>query len=892
MSNDSISQDIASPIDDDEDEAMVLETATATRIVNAPSYMTDRNEPRTLAPSQIPPRRQSLLPSAFDEEVRFSRVSPVTHHSQQRSFSKSPRREGDRSITLPPPIETDYIPPPLSPRRTPSPGKHEPSQPPQTAPPPIPIQSIPAIQANYLSQHTRDMSTETTSWLDTIDESGGSSSSSAHSRSSSLGLHRRQLKTYGAQSEAEFDAALDAAVEAAYNDGFEIADDYYDEPSYLDSDIIASTRRNVELAKQRVREAEIEAELALANEKEKRRLRQETASSQGRNSIDVEYGDEEAEEEERLLEEMTKGYVMDDFEFDLQQSKSALPRTSDSSGFSGRTWGSSIGSNTTTAGTSLSTVAEGKNFPSMACQMQPNFPPPHPPPITALPLPPPPKQVSSQSPHVSTQPSHPPPSIPPPRPPSLGASPGPGVRERRLSGQNVKQLKIETHAKLPPSLPKKDAPSVPPPSVPIPTVQDEAKLLSAIPTFRSVSSTSQARPYTAIPQVLPPPPKSPVPAPASEEPKKIDFPATAAFNKTITQDDVLAPIPPSPAHAPKTPSTSEALRKNQSSTSLKSRNLSVSAPDVSDISPNTPMSSTFPPTVEARKGVTATMPVMPTPTGNTFTVNGLPTGGLYLFDNNIHSPNTPGSPNNLNVNAPVPLEPCPDSFLLRPFWLMRCLFQTIAHPRGGYISTKLFVPRDVWRVKNVKIKGIDEKVSNCDLLTAALLKLAKADTYDADAVLEEMQAFESIMDQVQVNLSKKLGSEVGVQSSATLFKGSPATEEAASHGSEILLSKSTNAPGKSYLASWRKLRSKNSGPGLTTTFTSTTSKDSGRETLSMSSLPMTTAPTARPAKRSLSQVQTTGPNANYMGALARLFDAAQVLGMSFISTYTPTFIRT
>jgi hypothetical protein len=873
MSNDSITQDIGSPIDDEEEEAVIIETATATRIVNTPSYVPERRETRTLAPSQIPPRRQSLLPSAFDEEIRFSNASPAAYHSHQRSFSKSPRQEVERSVTLAAPFDAAYIPPPLSPRRPLSPGKDEPGQPPQIAPPPIPM------QISGLAQHTRDMSTETTSWLDTIDESGGSSSSSVHSRTSSLKIHRKQIKMSNEQTEAEFDAALDAAVEAAYNDGFEVADDYYDEEDYIEDDPVTNVRRNVELAKQRVREVEIEAELALATEKEKKRLHQEQRGRPRGESVDIEYGDDEAEEEERLLEEMTKGYVMDDFEFDLQSSKSALPRTSDSSGFSGRTWGSSIGSNTTTAGTSLSTVAETSHFPSMVAQMQPKLPPPHPPPVAALPAPPTHTHThaSSQSSHMSVQPPHPPPSMPAPRPPSLGSSPGPGVRERRLSGQNVKQLKIETHAKLPPTLPKKEPPSGPPPSIPVPALQDEPKPLPAVTAIRTFSTPPQPRFSAALPPVPPSPQRHAEPGPASEELKRTESPtAKPVLVRAMTDvNDVIPPVPPSPIHMVRTTSGPgmESLRKAQ-----KSRNLSVSAQEIQDVSPNTPMSATFPTTVEPRKGVTATMPVLPTPTGTTFTVNGLPTGGLYLFDNNIHSPNTPGSPNALSANAPVPLEPCPDSFLLRPFWLMRCLYQTIAHPRGGYISTKLFVPHDVWRVKNVKIKGVDEKVSSCDLLTAALLNLAKVDTYDADAVLDEMQSFETIMEQVQASLSKKLGSEVGVQSSATLFKGSPATEEAASHGHEILSSKSTNQPGKSYLASWRKLRSKNSGAGLTTTFTTST-KDSGRETLSMSSLPMTTVPSARPAKRNVAQVQATGPNANYMSALARLFDAAQVLGM-------------
>jgi hypothetical protein len=206
---------------------------------------------------------------------------------------------------------------------------------------------------------------------------------------------------------------------------------------------------------------------------------------------------------------------------------------------------------------------------------------------------------------------------------------------------------------------------------------------------------------------------------------------------------------------------------------------------------------------------------------------------------------------------------------------MRCIYQTIAHPRGGYLSTNLFVPRDVWRVKNVKIKAIEEKVSNCDLLTAALLKLAKVDTYDADAVLEEMQTFESVLDQVQMSLSKKMGSEVGVQGAMPLFKAAQALDDAAAI--DTLPPRASNGPGKSYLSSWRKLRSKNSGFGAAPL---AGPKEATKDHLTISSLPMTSVTNNQPAKRDVTQLQFSGPNANYMSALARLCDAAQVLGES------------
>jgi hypothetical protein len=215
---------------------------------------------------------------------------------------------------------------------------------------------------------------------------------------------------------------------------------------------------------------------------------------------------------------------------------------------------------------------------------------------------------------------------------------------------------------------------------------------------------------------------------------------------------------------------------------------------------------------------------------------------------------------------------------------MRALYQTIAHPRGGYLSTKLFVPRDVWRVKGVKLKSIEDKIANCDYLTAALMKLAKVDTFDADAVLEEMQSLEGILEQVQATLTKKLGNEVGVQGSGGMFKDMPAGGDAET---STTTSKSGSMSSKSSSFSWRRLRSKNSGVALSNTYMNNKAvvTDGPKEGLTMGTLPMTSTSLAkvRFAKRDVSEVQFSGPNANYMGALARLFDAAQTLGKNFIT---------
>ena len=870
-SNESRDQDL-SPIEDDEREAPIIQTAMSTPTVNDDAYNKPKRDTHSRSGPEIVPVRQSLLPSALEQTVRTALAWQPMQISQHRIRPRSPVQGtgAKAATTLALPVESDCMPPPLSPRRPLSP------KPPDIQPAPS-ISSTPTVtSAQQVIQHSRDTSNGSTSWLDTIDESDGSSASSVHSRTSSIGLRRKRIRAASGATEAEFDAALDAAVEAAYDDGFEPIEEGNGQTTELHAadDFISKAMRNVEKAKQRVREAETEAATISSRNSERGGLHREAIGRIRSDSVDLEYGDDEAEEEERMLEEMTKGYVMDDFEFDMQ-SKSALPRQSDSSGFSGRTWGSSIGSNPTSAGTSLSTVAEAMILPSLATQLQSQLPPPaHPPPSSALPAPP--GAIAMAHPLSAAAAS---------RPSSSNILHSQGVRDRRLSGQNAKQLKIETKSKLPGGTPGlRTQPSLIPPSISANQAFDETfDSVSTIPPSQpTLGAMSCQDPTSATTQALNRQLSSAFPGSSPADTVPSESSATPALTKVTSyeSDESAPPMPSSPARLLRKVATGPGtLRKNFSSSSLKNRSLSASTPDMSDISPNTPLSSTFAMVGQPRKGPNSAIPALPTPTGGSFALNGLPTGGVYLFDSDIHSPRSPGSPNPLAVNPPLPLEPCPESSLLRPFWLLRCLYQTLAHPRGGYLSTKLFVPRDVWRVKNVKLRGLEEKVANCDLLTAALLKLSKANTLDADAVLEEMQSLEGVLDHVQATLSKKLGSEVGAQVSSSIFKGGSTAEEAVSH-LDNLTSKSSNVAGKSYLTSWRdRLRSKNSGPGPANMVISGTTKDGPKETLSMSSLPMTTLHNFRPAKRDVSQVQCTGPNANYMGALVRLSDAAQVLGM-------------
>lgn len=288
------------------------------------------------------------------------------------------------------------------------------------------------------------------------------------------------------------------------------------------------------------------------------------------------------------------------------------------------------------------------------------------------------------------------------------------------------------------------------------------------------------------------------------------------------------------------------------------------------------------------------MPSLPPPLAAAFKerANSNATGGLYLFESDFHSPLSPRSPNALTADTPAPLEHCPTEVMLRPFWLMRCLYQSLCHPRGGYISSKLFIPRDVWRVKGAKLKNLEDKIANCDLLTAALQKLSRVDTCDADAVLEEMQSLEGLLEQVQTALGRKLGNDVGVQGAGLLFKEA-ASASATDAESSSAVPRSASVSGKGGGFSWRRLRNKNSSAALGTSYSGKGSSGGGTSNATtpvegtgagggkdahIPSLPMTSQPTRRPAKRDISSVQFGGPNAQYMASLAKLFDAAQTVG--------------
>ncbi|KAG6001695.1 hypothetical protein E4U21_003897 [Claviceps maximensis] len=675
--------------------------------------------------------------------------------------------------------------------------------------------------------HFRDGSQN--SWLDPIHESGGSSAgTSVHSRDSSRPRSEHFRKDSGNNTEVEFDTALDAAIEAVYDDGFEPMDPRDYDIIDRTEEIVTKALRKVEEARERVRLTESEAYSD--------KFQRPAAQARDEPQPDGFYDDNlSSDEEERILEGMTREYNLEEF----------LTQTDDKLSFSQRPESRSKEAQAETELGKQSAHAVGNR--SRAASVEKSG------------------LHHSQNQQQHTIPKGWQPSAPPPQqslpelPLSRAASPGQSVRSRRLSGQNPKQLKIQTNQIRQPPATSHGEPT---------QTETITEVNSAIEAAAAAAFGERPQTSHSTRKMMPTAADVPVPG---QEPAVMASPPNRRSQPDA--DDGRA------GHS-SSPSISR-LRKNFSSSSLrslKSRNLSLSNfDDAFDRSPGTPSS------LHPGSAGKSAIPALPTPLAVALReqMDAASPASFYLFEDNIHLPATPGSPNPLVLDPPVALEPCPSDIMLRPFWLMRCLYQTLAHPRGGYLSTKLFVPRDVWRVKSVKLKYVEDKISNCDLLTAALVKLSKVDTCDADAILEEMQTLESILEQVQNALTRKLGHDVGVHGSGVLFKEASNVVE----GDGVpVVPRAASVSGKSSSFSWRRLRSKNSNMGLGGAYSSRSNGSSAegsssKEAATMPTLPMTPQPTSRPPRREITQVQFIGPNANYTHALARLFDAAQAIDL-------------
>ncbi|QIW99632.1 hypothetical protein AMS68_005150 [Peltaster fructicola] len=797
--------DAMSPIDGHLHEDAFIGTAVQTRLNDVPqlSYPTSH--------------RDSFFSRTMAD---VEKASHVQNDDSQVLNSRSPEKQGRAHIVnqriskLPAPEDTRYLPAPLGIKKSPSPT--------------APTFNWQHIDPSAEVFHTPEAATfpqEVHDTLGTISEGRSSRSSSVHSGSSQTGLRRKPIQGLDNTSNSELDAAFDAAVEAAYDEGLE--PDFEAKPEVP----VPSHARNVSEIKEIV-----------------------PPSIDTFASATPFTTTNEDDEEERILDEFTQDYGHG-FNFAFG-TKSALPRQSDSSGYSRSTWQSSQASERMTAGTSLSTVAE--NDSAHRGLPMPNISPVMPVNLDTLP------------------PSAPPPSTTLPAPPALPVLPPPNqlsgstVRHRRLSGQHARELKIETSGEMQ----SRQRAS---------TLHNHAQEISG--TDEHDTDTHKEVMFGAALEASP--------SDAAHEhmlksPPSLDMLSTFASSERMN-------MPHTPSETPRSDDTfgnmlqtrPTLMRKNPSSLSLRadlappSHTILLPSPGLHEMGDPTPLSATF--TIAKLKG--AQDPLTSQRVAfSSFASPMMNVGGHHLFDTSLTSGRLPTSPLGSPMELPVGLEPCPESFLMRPFWLMRCLASTITHSRGGYITTKLFIPREVWQTRGVKLRSVDDKVANCDLLTAALGQLSQVDTFDADAVMAELQRFEEVMERVQNALMKKLGGEVGVHGVTTMFRdAAPSTASSvvgSDKGSDTLSGTSKSHSSKGYLSSWRKLRSKSSGAPIGHSGAFQTGIRTGdRDLHAMSSVPMTSfVPVERRGqKRDLRNMSFDGPNKDYMGSLARLFQSVQVL---------------
>jgi hypothetical protein len=836
MSDDSLSLSLVntapSPIDEVLRSSAIIETATATRITEVPKLSYSAND-RDSFFSRTMEAVASSGQHVDDSEETPTKVDSFDVAEVEVDAEAGAEREPEidaKTLHLPP-SEQSYVPAPLSPRRPSIPEirpdveddwREE------------PVYHPPQRDEGVLQR--ADSNENSVSWLDTIDESGSDCGSSVHSVSQG-GLHRKHLRHISGETDPDFNAAFDAAVEAAYDEGFE-------------PDMEARKKRETAY-KHAPRES-----IAVLSDDIREVLSPTNEFHPGSN-LDL-----DEEEEERLLDEITQDYAQG-FNFDLS-SKSALPRQSDSSGYSRSTWQSSQASvDRTTAATSLSTVEEdtlsgslsegtGIILPSVN-PIRPTQPPPTAPPLTALPTPPTAGNRSST------------------------------VRSRRMSGANTKQLKIETATK--PEVRKRASTFHHSPS---PRLEDEEKKDALDRDFKFGATLEPTPSDLQHENTLTSPPTLEMRTAVSDTIRPQT--AVATMEKRRSLDDqageLLSPRP-------------NLFRKNKSSVSLREHTVLLASPDVeSTPSVITPMSSNFMAYSSRKNQDPLTSQRAKFPSFDAGYSSVLQSGGAYLFDTSLSSLQAPTSPRSPPLDGqPVGLEPCPESIFMRPFWLMRGLASTLTHPKGGFLTTRLFVPREVWHTRGVKLKSLEDKIANCDLLTAALGRLAGVDTYDAEAVMEELQSFEEVMERVQGALAKKLGNEVGLHGVAGLFKDAGggglagATMAQGTESTAVGADKpSKSKEGKGYLNSWRKLRSKSSGTPLSSgQAAAANAKPTEKELPTMPTVPMTSfVPVERRGqKKNLRNMSFEGPQKEYMGSLARLFEGAQVLGKSIHTPANP-----
>ncbi|KAG4304691.1 hypothetical protein PORY_001744 [Pneumocystis oryctolagi] len=106
----------------------------------------------------------------------------------------------------------------------------------------------------------------------------------------------------------------------------------------------------------------------------------------------------------------------------------------------------------------------------------------------------------------------------------------------------------------------------------------------------------------------------------------------------------------------------------------------------------------------------------------------------------------------------------PKESITKTYWLMK-IFQKILIPfinksKGFYLTPRLFIPKDIWYVKDVKIKGEEEKIRVCESLILSLNKIKSFKQDDFQSLIKELSYLDDMVNLFRFWLLKKFGTEV------------------------------------------------------------------------------------------------------------------------------------
>lgn len=105
---------------------------------------------------------------------------------------------------------------------------------------------------------------------------------------------------------------------------------------------------------------------------------------------------------------------------------------------------------------------------------------------------------------------------------------------------------------------------------------------------------------------------------------------------------------------------------------------------------------------------------------------------------------------------PSPNEPKSTQSTNETIVLMNKLLESMIN--GGRVTSKLYIPMDLWYQTNVRLPATDAKIAACELILVALERMHERDNFkDCTAVENDLKLLEQTLLQIKYTLIKKLG---------------------------------------------------------------------------------------------------------------------------------------